>query len=65
MKYRELCESAKKGRVCIDDICRGCDVTLCGFDKEFYEREIMHDRDEDDYSHDDYRDNFYETGDER
>lgn len=34
---RDLCESAKKGYCCIDDICRGSDVTLCGFDKEEYE----------------------------
>ncbi len=34
---RDLCDSAKRGFVCIDDICRGCDVTLCGFDKEAYD----------------------------
>jgi hypothetical protein len=27
----ELCESAKRGECCIDDICHGSDVTLCGF----------------------------------
>jgi hypothetical protein len=37
MRRGDLCESAKQGKVCIDDICRGCDVTLCGFDKEAYE----------------------------
>ena len=37
MKGGELCDSAKKGKVCIDDLCRGADVTLCGFDKEAYE----------------------------
>ena len=41
----ELCDSAKRGKCCIDDICRGSDVTLCGFDKEFYESEIMRDAD--------------------
>lgn len=46
---RELCDSAKRGFVCIDDICRGCDVTLCGFDKEEYEEEsrIWHSEDDD------------------
>ena len=35
---RDLCESAKKGRVCCDDICRGNpDNTLCGFDQSEYE----------------------------
>lgn len=34
---RELCDSAKKGHVCPDSLCRGADVTLCGFDKELYE----------------------------
>jgi hypothetical protein len=38
MGYLPLCESAKKGRVCIDDLCRGADVTLCGFDVYEYER---------------------------
>lgn len=34
---REFCESAKKGRKCIDDLCRGGDVTLCGFDQDEYD----------------------------
>lgn len=38
--HLELCDSAKRGKVCPDDICRGCDITLCGFDKEAY-AEIM------------------------
>lgn len=46
---RELCESAKKGRCCPDDLCHGADITLCGFDKDFYEREIMRDEDEQDH----------------
>lgn len=33
----DLCESAKKGFVCPDDVCRGADVTLCGFDKDWYD----------------------------
>lgn len=37
MKYLPPCESAKKGRVCFDDICRGSDITLCGFDKEAWD----------------------------
>ena len=46
---RDLCESAKLGRVCIDDLCRGGDVTLCGFDKEAYEEMCREFSDEDDY----------------
>jgi hypothetical protein len=35
---RELCEPAKHGRVCIDDLCRSNpDNTLCGFDQSEYE----------------------------
>lgn len=34
---RELCESAKRGKVCIDDICRGSSPTLCGFDQDDYD----------------------------
>jgi len=41
----ELCESAKKGHACPDDLCRGADVTLCGFDKNFYEACIADDND--------------------
>jgi len=36
MKRIELCESAKRGNVCIDDLCRA-DITLCGFDRDLYE----------------------------
>lgn len=36
-EFRELCESAKNGYICGDDLCYGGDVTLCGFDKEFYD----------------------------
>ena len=42
---RELCEAAKKGECCIDSICRGADVTLCGFDKELFD-DITRDWDE-------------------
>ena len=45
---RELCESAKKGRVCIDDLCRGADVTLCGFDKDAYDEMLREDDFDDD-----------------
>ncbi len=38
MSYLPLCESAKKGHVCPDDLCHGADVTLCGFDKNEYYR---------------------------
>jgi len=55
MRFRgELCDSAKKGKVCIDDLCRGADVTLCGFDKEFYESCIA----EDAYGDEDWTDDF-------
>ena len=34
---RDLCESAKKGRPCIDDLCHNNpDNTLCGFDQSEY-----------------------------
>ena len=33
---RDLCESAKNGRRCGDDLCYGADVTLCGFDLDLY-----------------------------
>lgn len=46
MKFGELCESAKKGRICGDDLCYGGDVTLCGFDKEAYDEMV---REEEDY----------------
>lgn len=53
---RELCESAKKGKVCIDDLCRGGDFTLCGFDPEMYAeitQDYGEDRDEDYYVNED------------
>ena len=35
---RGLCESAKQGKLCCDDLCHGDpDNTLCGFDRSFYE----------------------------
>ncbi len=49
---RDLCESAKKGRLCIDDLCRGSDVSLCGFDLEAYQELV----DEDDNTEPDYFD---------
>lgn len=36
MPRGDLCESAKQGRRCIDDLCRGGSETLCGFDEEWY-----------------------------
>lgn len=36
---RKLCESAKRGHICGDDLCYGGDLTLCGFDK--YEWDCM------------------------
>lgn len=54
----ELCESAKQGRCCIDDICLGSDVTLCGFDKEFYESEIRREQRDSDFDDDEPDDDF-------
>lgn len=34
---RDLCDSAKRGRACIDDLCRGSDETLCGFSQSDYD----------------------------
>ena len=35
---RDLCDSAKRGKVCIDDLCRSNpDNTLCGYDQSLYE----------------------------
>lgn len=41
----ELCESAKRGSVCPDDVCRACEITLCGFNKELYD-EVTRDMDD-------------------
>lgn len=50
-----LCESAKKGHICPDDLCHGSDVTLCGLDKEMLEEvnRACGEYDEPDY-YDDY-----------
>ena len=48
MRFRSLCDSAKRGRVCMDDICRGSDITLCGFDKDFYDEMVGDDADDND-----------------
>lgn len=37
MRFLPLCESAKKGHACIDDLCRGSSPTLCGFDQDDYD----------------------------
>lgn len=37
-QWLPLCESAKNGRLCIDDLCRTGGETLCGFDMDEYER---------------------------
>lgn len=36
----DLCETAKKGKLCPDDLCHGVGVTLCGFDKDAYEEMV-------------------------
>jgi hypothetical protein len=43
---RALCESAKHGRLCCDDLCHNGGETLCGFDPVEYEemtREVVGD----------------------
>jgi hypothetical protein len=34
---RELCESAKRGHLCIDDLCHTGGETLCGFNQIEYD----------------------------
>lgn len=34
---RDLCESARRGKPCCDDLCHSGNETLCGFDPYFYE----------------------------
>lgn len=34
---RELCESAKRGKLCIDDLCHTGGETLCGFVQQDYD----------------------------
>ena len=43
MSRRDLCDTAKKGRVCIDDLCRGVGETLCGFDPDLYDEMLGED----------------------
>jgi hypothetical protein len=51
---RDLCESAKQGKVCIDDLCRSNpDNTLCGFDKSGYD-ELTRDYEDEYRDYDDY-----------
>jgi hypothetical protein len=45
---RDLCESAKKGHRCIDDLCYGADETLCGFSQDEYEMTREYFADDDD-----------------
>lgn len=42
---RELCDDAKQGRRCCDDLCRTGGETLCGFDEYFY-RDVCGDEDD-------------------
>jgi hypothetical protein len=52
-----LCDSAKQGKVCIDDLCRGNpDNTLCGFDQSEYDQ-ITRDYDDEEA---DFADDFDE-----
>ena len=57
---RDLCESAKRGHVCIDSICRANpDDTLCGFSQEIYDEIVRDSSDEpyeDDYQEEDHAD---------
>jgi hypothetical protein len=43
---RELCESAKRGHLCIDDLCHTGGETLCGFCQ--YDYDDVNDPDTDD-----------------
>lgn len=46
----DICESAKKGKVCIDSLCRSNpDNTLCGFSQELYDEVTRNFDDEDHY----------------
>ena len=51
---KQLCQSAKKGRLCCDDLCHGGGETLCGFDPDFHEELCSEFSDEEYY--DDYDD---------
>lgn len=33
---RDLCDAAKRGKLCIDDLCHNGGETLCGFDPDLY-----------------------------
>jgi hypothetical protein len=50
----ELCEAAKRGRLCIDDLCHSGGMTLCGFALDDY-RDIC------DEWEPDYGEDFEET----
>jgi hypothetical protein len=39
---RDLCDSAKQGKLCCDDLCRTGGETLCGFDLQNY-RDMLDD----------------------
>lgn len=56
-----LCDSAKKGQVCIDDLCRNSpDNTLCGFDQSEYE-EMTREYDDDEPPYEDDGPEFSES----
>ncbi len=51
---RDLCESAKRGHLCADDLCHGNpDDTLCGFDKSFYDEITSQFEDDEPYEDED------------
>ena len=53
MPRRDLCESAKRGHLCPDDLCHGNpDDTLCGFDKSFYDEIASEFEDKEPYEED-------------
>lgn len=51
---REFCDSAKKGKPCIDSLCRTGGETLCGFDQDWYDELVWeYERPEEEYDNDD------------
>ena len=42
---RDLCSSAKQGKLCIDDLCHGGGETLCGFCPLEYEEMLDEEND--------------------
>lgn len=58
---RELCESAKRGHLCIDDLCHTGGETLCGFCQ--YEYDEVADEEEREPIQEDYNDSIQDVDD--